>query len=131
MNHLPIMRAKALYRGGPRSFEADLGAHLQRGFVWSSDTEFIMARLVSSKLIGHWNDLDYAAVRETADTWMIWMAVGMGLRSALARFLELMPFRQEFLAWHRRGNRLRIWRLEDFERHVKANRKDVYGWNHS
>lgn len=45
----PIFQAKALHfnENGPRSFREDLEAHLMHGFVYSTPSAFVMARMVS------------------------------------------------------------------------------------
>lgn len=93
----PIEQAKMVYLNDPecnRVFEADLAEYLKNGYVWSSPTEFIMAR-------------------PTHDAWFVHLAAGKG---ALRRFLDLMPFELPFLEWERKGKCFRRWSLERVRR---------------
>lgn len=95
----------------PRHFADDLAAHFQTGYVWSSPTAFIMARLVSSKWT--WDalsDLTRAASGEEADAWCVWVAVG-----DLREFFRVCPHEAKFACFARRGFP-RLWPFEKLKR---------------
>ena len=91
------------------TFLADLAAHFEHGYVWSSPTAFIMARLVSST----WGPERWGNLAETdpgGDAWCVWVAVG-----DLREFFRVCPHETKFACFARRGFP-RLWPFEKLKR---------------
>lgn len=88
----PWQKAKQWHikSGSDVPFEAVLGIFIREGYVWSSPTEFVLAREIALRVGGRIN------------CWFVHLAAGV---SPLRRFMELAPHRNEYVAWHRRGNK--------------------------
>ena len=85
----PIQQAKATYdNDSENTFEGDLVWHLHNAYVYPV---------------------------EDCNTWFVWLGSG---KAALKRFLEVAPFRMEYVAWHRHGSQLKIYKWKDYERKV-------------
>tara|TARA_Y100000004_G_scaffold75152_1_gene84436 strand:- start:113 stop:478 length:366 start_codon:yes stop_codon:yes gene_type:complete len=112
----PIQAAKASHDEDSQStFEQDLVWHLHNAYVWSGKDAFIMGRPMPKSKVK-----EEAASRTTyslaeSDTWFVWRGAG---KFALKRFLEVAPFKLPYVAWHRRGDKLKIYTWEDYEKKV-------------
>ena len=112
----PIQQAKATYEPeDTNTFEEDLVWHLHNAYVYSDRETFVMGRpMPQSKLNGEIkNDTVYPV--EDCNTWFVWLAAG---KDPLKRFLEVAPIKMEYVGWHRRGNKLRLYKWKDYERKV-------------
>lgn len=79
------------------TFEADLAAHVASGYVWSSPTALVMARLVRSDWsLTEWGQLD--KTDETGDCWLVWLAAG-----DMGEFFRVCPRKTKFVCFSRRG----------------------------
>jgi hypothetical protein len=113
----PIQAARVSHDADSQStFEQDLVWHMHNAYVWSGEDAFIMGRpMPKSKLESE------AASRTTyqisdCDTWFVWRGAG---KAPLKRFLEVAPFKLPFVAWHRKGDRLKVYSWDIYERKVK------------
>jgi len=106
----PWMRAKKwhLENGGDIPFEALLGRFIAEGYVWSSPTEFVLAKEV--RVEGR------KMVDGPANCWFVHLASG---DDPFKRFLEVAPKPHSLVCWNRRGKpRLHIYTWEKFKRRV-------------
>lgn len=111
----PITEAAKTYEGSNRNFTNDLAEYLAKGYVYSGEDAFIMARTLRVDQIEQWNDLD--SVHIEPDCWFVFLAAGKG---SIHRFQELAPFELPFIAWHRRGSsKPKIYRWDKFRRKTK------------
>ena len=112
----PIQQAKQSHEENSiTSFEQDLVWHLHNAYVWSGDDAFIMGRPMPRSKIESEAATTTTYPLEKCDTWFVWRGAGEG---ALARFLEVAPFKLPFVAWHRRGDQLKIFKWKTYERKV-------------
>ena len=112
----PIQQAKATYEtGDTNTFEGDLVWHLHNAYVWSGDDAFILGRPMPNAKVAEECTHKTTYPVEDCDTWFVWLGAG---KSALKRFLEVAPFKLEYVAWHRRGAKLKIYKWKDYERKV-------------
>ena len=112
----PIQQAKSTYEtGDANTFEGDLVWHLHNAYVWSGDDAFIMGRPMPKEKVAEECALKTTYPVDTCDTWFVWLGSG---KSALKRFLEVAPFKLEYVAWHRNGAQLKIYKWKDYERKV-------------
>ena len=124
----PIQQAKATYEpGDTNTFEGDLVWHLHNAYVWSGDDAFVMGRPMPKEKVAEECTHKTTYPIEDCDTWFVWLGSGNGHKnhghkSALKRFLEVAPFKLEYVAWHRRGAKLKIYKWKTYERKV-----DKYG----
>jgi len=109
-----IIEARKTYEGAPRQFEKDLAWHLQHGYVWSCPDAFIMGRPVNSKKPDLFHDLSVPQEGDR-DCWFIFLAAGL---DAFRYFIRIMPYPLVYLAWHRRGDQLRIHKLQHFLKRI-------------
>jgi hypothetical protein len=101
----PIEQVRRLYRLRPdMSFEDDLKAHFERGYVVSTPAAFAMARPVRRDWkpgrIGNPWDVEPL---ETADCWFLW-----GLAGDLAVAARWLPCELPWLGFARRGKAARF-----------------------
>ena len=113
----PIQAARVSYdEDSQYTFEQDLGWHMHNAYVWSGKDAFVMGRpMPKNKLESE------AASRKSydlpdCDVWFVWLGAG---KAALKRFLEVAPFKLPFVAWHRKGDNLKVYPWDDYERKVK------------
>lgn len=113
----PIQQAKKSHEENSiTSFEQDLVWHLHNAYVWSGDDAFIMGRPMPRSKIESEAATTTTYPLEECDTWFVWRGAGEG---ALARFLEVAPFKLPYVAWHRRGDQLKIYKWKTYERKVQ------------
>lgn len=106
----PIQTATELYKGKQGDFMTDLAVHLRVGVVYSGPDAFMMGRAVCWAM----DDLMNPSLpsRGAADTWFIWMTVGVG---AVRKALQLCPYPLKYVAWERHHDQGRVRRYT-FER---------------
>lgn len=105
----PWQKAKQWHirTGSTVPFEAVLGIFIRDGYVWSSPTEFVLAREIALNGDGKLN------------CWFVHLAAGT---CPLKRFLELAPHQNDYVAWQRRGNKkMHIFSWEKFASKVGEN----------
>lgn len=108
----PITLAQKEYEGTDGDFTVDLARYLSRGFVYSGDEAFIMARTMAKEDLHRWSDWEYQT--NNPDTWFVFLAAG---RNKLNRFQELAPFQLDNIAWHRRDDCvIRVYEWNKFKR---------------
>ena len=111
----PITLAQKEYEGIAGDFTTDLARYLSRGFVYSGDEAFIMARPMEKVDLHRWSDWRYQT--SNPDTWFVFLAAG---KNRLNRFQELAPYSLEHIAWHRREDgRMRVYDWNNFKRKIK------------
>jgi len=89
-------------------FEELLGASLNGGFVWSSDSEFALftkVRVEQGEL-----------VEGEPNAWYVQLAAG---KKPFKRLMEVAPGPMDFVCYRRGKTRLHIWPWEIFKRKVK------------
>ena len=112
----PIQQAKSTYdNNSANTFEGDLVWHLHNAYVWSGDDAFIMGRPMPKEKVAEECALKTTYPVDDCDTWFVWLGSG---KSALKRFLEVAPFKMEYVSWHRNGAQLKIYKWKDYERKV-------------
>lgn len=102
----PAEKILALYEGDHVKLAADVLRFMQHGYVISTPDFFLMGRPTrkASPLAVH---------KDGNDTWLVWAAAG-----DLRKIIAAMPCPLPWLAWSRRGKRLRFWRIESTLRHA-------------
>lgn len=93
---------------GKADFSEDLVYYLAKGYVWSSDTSFIMMRPIL---------LDEGVVEpkslEEADTWFIEWASG-----DMREMFRVAPKRMKHIAFYREGDKLKVYGYEHLRRKI-------------
>lgn len=109
----PIDKVRALYTAqSPRTFEEDLAAHFNHGYVFSTPEYFLMARPV-------WHAATQESINDVwktfppllCDTWYVYafaLRHDRGLHGLVKNLLTHMPFYLPLLAWERSGQTLRF-----------------------
>ena len=93
------------------SFEVVLADYMNNGYVVNGPDAFIMGKPVL------WSEGSMYGGDVEPNCWLVQLAAGKG---ALKRFLEVAPFKLEYVAWHRHGGeRYRIYKWEKYEHKVK------------
>jgi hypothetical protein len=113
----PIKEAAKLYEGTQKEFTIDLSNYLAKGYVYSGDDAFIMAKPIESDNIDRWNDHSFD--HKDPDCWFVYLAAGKG---RLQRFQQLAPFKLPLIAWHRRGKEKAV--IYDWDRFLRKADKD-------
>ena len=112
----PIQQAKATYEpGDSNTFEGDLVWHMHNAYVWCGEDAFVMGRPMPRAKVAEECTHKTTYPVGDCDTWFVWLGAG---KSALKRFLEVAPFKMEYVAWHRRETGLKIYKWKDYERRV-------------
>ena len=104
--------AQWLAENNGQPFGEMLEHYLNHGYVWSSNTEFILGKTV-------WvEDGKLSFDHPEPNAWYVQLAAGKG---AIGRFLELAPFPLPYVVWQRRGNNdnYHIYTWEKYQRKVK------------
>lgn len=107
---LPWQQAKKWHEesGGNLPFEELLGEFFRVGYVWSSPTEFVLARAA------RWEEGELYLGAATANCWFVHLGAGA---NPFRRFLEVAPYPLPFVAWQRRGQkRYHVYEWEKFKR---------------
>ena len=104
----PLDKVRALYTTeSPRTFEEDLTAHFNHGYVFSTPEYFLMARPVFSEASQHEiNDVYQTFNPSFWDTWYIYafaLREDQGLQGLVKNLLTHMPFYLPLVAWERSG----------------------------
>lgn len=110
MDLIPWQRAKQWHdtHGGDLPFEALLGDFFRSGYVWSSPTEFVLARPAL------WEEGELYMGAPAANCWFVHLAAG---DNPFRRFLEIAPHPLPFVAWQRRGQRrYHVYEWDTFKR---------------
>ena len=114
----PIEEARLLYDyDSPRSFEEDLCFYLKSGYVYSGRDHFIMGRPITKRYDGF--VLDYGFRFNDPNAWFVYLAAGKG---ALSRFLDIAPFKLEWVCWHKEKAerpKLKYYKWDHYKRKVK------------
>lgn len=110
----PIDRVRMLYTANsPRTFEEDVAAHLNHGYLFSTPEYFLMARPVYSEATQEQMNNVWQTFHPTLwDTWYIYaFAVrdDSGLAGLVKKLLRHMPFFLPLLAWERSGQPLEFF----------------------
>lgn len=111
---IPADSIKALYTAeSPRSFDADLHAHLSHGYVYSTPRYLLMARPVCSRAgVEQINNVHHQFESHEWDTWYLYafaLREKESLRGLVKNLLTHMPFYLPLLAWERRGQPLTFY----------------------
>ena len=97
---------------GRDSFEALLEHYLNNGLVYSSDSEFLLAKKVL------WEDGTMYCGNVDGNCWIVQLAAAS---PPFGRLLALAPYPLEFVAWQRRGQEeYHVYRTEDFNKKVEV-----------
>lgn len=113
----PIQLARVSHDESSLStFEEDLVWHLHNAYVWSGKDAFVMGRPMPKDKLDDEGATTKTYPKEDCDTWFVWRGAG---KAALKRFLEVAPFKLPYVAWHRRGDQLRIYTWKEYENKVK------------
>lgn len=88
----------------PRTFEEDLAAYLEHGYVIERDGAFLMGRPIEREA-PHELQVNPCHRFENPDTWLVWIAVGVSVNT----FLTMVPFPLSWVAWSRRGGPLKFY----------------------
>jgi len=111
---IPWQRARKWYdsQSPETPFEALLAEYMSEGIVWSSPTEFLLARECL------WEDgTMYKGSEIRRNCYFIHLASG---DKPFKRFLEIAPRRLHWVAWQRRGREdYHVHKWEAFKRRVK------------
>lgn len=112
----PIDLAQRQYDDtSPRTFVEDFAFFANYGYIYSGDDCFIMARPIARRDDQFVFDKGFTFIRP--DSWFVYLGAGKG---ALRRFIDLAPFKTEWVCWHRRTDsqlRYHLWNL--YERKTK------------
>lgn len=98
---------RGLYQSA-EAFRDDLAAHLVNGYVFSTPEDFVMARPVNLSaphvaIVNPWHSFEH----EDPNAWLVYAAAG-----SRQNVLAFLPYPLEYLAWHRRGGPLRVYKLD-------------------
>lgn len=123
----PIDKVRALYTDkSPRTFEEDLTAHFNHGYVFSTPEYFLMARPV-------WHEATQEAINNVWktfhpvlwDTWYIYafaLRHDGGLAGLVKNLLTHMPFYLPLVAWERSGDALSFFSTDKlFHKYAKLH----------
>lgn len=102
------LAAKAWYEKhqNDRSFEEALGEHLMHGYVWSSPTEFGMAKAVL------WHNGIVVPGHPRPNAWFIYLVAGNW-----RNLVEHLPFHLDWIVWRRRmQNHYRAYKTDELLR---------------
>lgn len=107
----PLDKVRALYTDkSPRTFEEDLTAHMQCGYVFSTPEYLLMARPVWSKATQEEiNDVWCSFPLLMCDAWYVYafaLRHDGGLHGLVKKLLTHMPFYLPLIAWERSGDTL-------------------------
>lgn len=113
----PWQQAKKwlLEKHGEDAFEELLARYMIDGLVWSSPTEFMLAKRVrvESGIVMAARNLDHNA-------WFVHLAAG---QRPFAKLLALAPEELDYLVWQRHGSdRYHVWEWDKFK--GKVNKWD-------
>tara|TARA_Y100000588_G_scaffold9751_1_gene10864 strand:+ start:4374 stop:4745 length:372 start_codon:yes stop_codon:yes gene_type:complete len=96
-------------------FEYLLGLYIQNGYVWSSPSEFILARPA------FWDGKEMLYDNGKVNCWVIQLGAG---KKPGKRFFKVTPYRLKYLTWQRRGNeKWHVWEWDTLEGKVNKNGK--------
>ena len=114
----PIADALQFYdKSCKTTFNEDLQFYLTRGYVYSGEDTFIMARPITRRYAKFALDEKFTFKPEEYDTWFCYLACGN-----LGRFLDLAPFKTEWILYHRQEKNLDkdYWYTwKQFERYIR------------
>lgn len=108
----PFDLAASIYESEPcaNTFEHDLLAHMQHGYVFSTPQSFIMGRPVDRHAGGaELFDITFTPPRERQNAWFVWAYSG-----DIAHALQFLPYRLPWVVFQRK-NDLRTYPMERFE----------------
>ena len=111
----PWQRGKKWYESQKPEvpFESLLGEYMTEGLVYSSQTEFLLARECL------WEDGTLYKGDVKANCWFVHLAASTG-GNPFERFLKIAPRRLHWVAWQRRGvESMHVYKWEAFKRRVK------------
>ena len=95
-------------------FESLMAQFMNEGVMWSSDTEFLLAKEV--RVEGR------NIVEGEANCWFIHLASG---NNPFKRFMEVAPRQHNLVCWNRRGKpRLHIWTWDKFKRKITGDQNN-------
>lgn len=110
----PYQQAQALYMRFPelvagRTLQDDIALHVTHGFVWSSPTAIILAKLTHSSYNPE-QVARYWLKPAQADCWFVYLAAG-----DLREFFRVAPLKLPFACFYRRG-KFRRYPLDRLEK---------------
>lgn len=92
------------------TFEHDLMAHFENGYVHSTPEYFIMGRPVNKDAPGYeLYDITHTPPREQQNAWLVWLYSG-----SITHALRQMPYRLPWVVFQRK-NELRVYPMDRFE----------------
>jgi hypothetical protein len=111
---MPFDQVAALYGQFEcsRTFDEDICAHIETGYVVSTPEHFLMGRAVDryadpALIVDPWHS--FPVVNQNA--WLCYAFAG-----CQSKLLTLAPFPLTWVGWQRRGKSLRWYRTEHFNR---------------
>lgn len=108
----PFEQAASIWESEPcaNTFEHDLLAHMQHGYVFSTPESFIMGRpVMRSASPVELFDIEFKFPRSVHDAWFVWTFSG-----DIAHALRFLPYRLPWVIFQRK-NDLRTYPMERFE----------------
>lgn len=108
----PFDKAASIYESEScaNTFEHDLLAHHQHGYVFSTPESFIMGRpVMRSASPVELFDITFKFPRAVHDAWLVWAYAG-----DIAHALRFLPYRLPWVIFQRK-NELRTYPMERFE----------------
>lgn len=118
----PIANALQFYnKSCQTTFNEDLRYYLTRGYVYSGEDTFIMARPITRRHVRFVLDEKFTYNSKEYDTWFCYLAVGN-----LERFLELAPFKLQWVLFHRqeKDDKDRWYSWKGFERAIRITKNE-------
>ena len=123
----PINKVRALYTDkSPRTFEEDLAAHFNHGYVFSTPEYFMMARPVNHNATQEAiNNVWKTFHPLNWDTWYVYafaLREDRGLQGLVKKLLTHMPFYLPLIAWERSGDTLSFFSTDKlFTKYAKLH----------
>ena len=118
----PIVDALQFYdKSCETTLNDDLRYYLTRGYVYSGEDTFIMARPITRRYAQFVLDERFTYKPKEYDTWFCYLAVGK-----LERFLELAPFKLQWILFHRqeKDEKDRWYTWKGFERAIRITKNE-------
>ena len=123
----PIDKVRGLYTdNSPRTFEEDLAAHFNHGYVFSTPEYFMMVRPVNHNATQEAiNNVWKAFHPLNWDTWYVYafaLRDDRGLQGLVKKLLTHMPFYLPLIAWERSGDTLSFFSTDKlFHKYAKLH----------
>ena len=122
MEEKPIAIAASTYdEECERTFDNDLIYYISKGYVYSGNDAFVMAKPIARRDSSFVLDEGFTYKEKDCDAWFVYLAAGKGVH----RFQELAPFKLPYVCWHRRtDSKLRFYDWDKFQKKAKEINKN-------